>query len=65
MIKFKRVDPRKCMRLAVEAENSRGTYGKVSAVIARWSERHGRCERAIWKWLVIGRVLMFSKSAST
>lgn len=61
MIKFKRVDPRKCLRLAVEAANSRGEHGKVSAVIAKWSERHGRCERAIWRWLEIGRVLIVSK----
>lgn len=65
MTKFKRVDPRKCLRLAVEAENSRGAYGKVSAIIYKWSQRHGRCERVVWRWLELGRFLIVSKKSVT
>lgn len=53
-----RIDPRKCLRLAVQVENARSQYGKVSAVVARWAEREGREQSTIWEWLKLGRLLM-------
>lgn len=55
---FDRVDPNVCLKIAAEAERATGSYGKVTAIIIKWTERMGVGERQVWRYLEIGRVLL-------